>query len=84
MPHFDYTISLGTMIHLVSLLVGGVLLYAKIIARQDKIETLFTDAVRRFTIVEQRLMEHSGSLQRLIGQCDVVLSRFARRDAADD
>ena len=82
MPHFDYTINFGTLIHLVSIILGGVWLYAKIVIRQERMEALFLDIVRRLGIVEQALTKHSDSLNRLIGRTEILLETKSR-DAHD-
>ena len=74
MPHFDYTINLGTILHLVSLLFGGVIMYAKLVARQEKIETHFLDIVRRLGVVEDAVTNNSATLERWIGRTEHLVS----------
>ena len=79
MPHFDYTVNLGTILHLVSLLLGGVIMYAKLVARQEKIETHFVDIVRRLDIVEKALTNNSIALEGWIGRTEHLLSDKRQR-----
>ena len=81
--HFDWTISLGTLVHLVFLLaaLGG--LWAKLKSRIDSFEVEFKTVDKRLDHVETDLVKvedalviQSGLLQNVMGQLTIFMKKM--------
>ena len=73
--HIDYTISLGTILHLLGLLIGLFTLYSKLDNRMVSAEVAFQDAARRLEKVEHSLETYSRELFELIGSTKRIIEK---------
>ena len=81
--HFDWTISLGTLVHLAFLLAALAGLWAKLKSKIDAFDASFRAVDKRLDHVEIDLVKvedaltiQSGSLQRVMGQLEIFMRKM--------